>query len=293
MMTVASNGRKLETRDRLRQIEMDGFCVLEDVIPADVVGDVRESVVAAQEAKREEAAADQEKTRAQGHRIGNPGVASMRQVLNETQGAAPYLADSRLMEIVSALFGPWPRISCTDVVINTCGCSRGYWHADWPYNHTNASNLPAPYPDAVMHLSTIWMLSEFTAENGGTLVIPGSHRTLDNPASGEMDGVDQDAPWPTEMPVTGSAGSVFIADSRLWHAVAANVSDADRVALLIRYAPWWLNLNPTMIGAPEHTMMVAETGGKNYEQPLLRRDVFAALPKDVKPLYRHWVEEEG
>ena len=61
------------------------------------------------------------------------------------------------------------------------------------------------------------------------------------------------------------------------------------MALIIRYAPWWLNLNPSMIGTPEHTAMVVETGGKNYESSPVRADVYETLPDDVKPLYRHYV----
>jgi hypothetical protein len=105
-----------------------------------------------------------------------------------------------------------------------------------------------------------------------------------------MADIDRDAPYPTEMQVMGSAGSVLIYDSRLWHSVAANLSDEARVALIVRYAPWWLNLNPSHIGKPEHEMMVVETGGKNYEWQPLKRDVYESLPEDVKPLYRHWVE---
>ena len=199
------------------------------------------------------------------------------------------LADRRLMDLVEAIFGPHTRISCTDGVVNYPACGRGYWHADWPYNQTNTSHIPAPYPDATMHLSTIWMLSDFTPETEGTLVIPGSHKHPRNPSAGDLEGIDRDAPHPTEMHTTGKAGSVFVSDSRLWHAVAPNSSDAPRVGMIIRYAPWWLNLNPTMIGTEEHTMMVVETGGKNYEQMPIKREVYEAMPEDVKPLYRYWV----
>ena len=170
------------------------------------------------------------------------------------------------------------------------GNARGYWHADWPYNRTNASHIPAPYPDAVLHLSTIWMMTPFSAENGGTLVVPGSHRWPTNPAAADMPEVDCEAAYPTERHVEGPAGSVLVYDSRLWHAVAANRSDGPRVALVVRYAPWWLNLNPTLIGRPEHQAMVVETGGKNYEMEPLDRSVFGRLPGQVQPLYRHWVD---
>ena len=213
-----------------------------------------------------------------------------KQMINEVQSFAPYLADRRLIDLIESFFGAWARISCTDCVVNLPGNERGYWHADWPYNQTNASHIPAPYPDAVLHLSTIWMMTPFSAETGGTLIVPGSHRWPHNPAAGTMTEVDHEAPYPTERHVEGGAGSVLVYDSRLWHAVAANKSSAPRIGLLVRYAPWWLNLNPTLFGRPEHQAMVVETGGKNYEMMPLKRKVFEKLPQAVQPLYRHWVE---
>lgn len=279
----------MTTEERIRRLKTDGFCVIERVIPDDQVDQVRQSVVEAQARRHAEAEAELAATRARGHRVGVMGVANLRQVINQTQAFAPYLADRRILDLAEAFFGPWVRISCTDCVINNPGNGRGYLHADWPYNRTNASHVRAPYPDVMMHISTIWMLSPFSAETGGTLVVPGSHRTSSNPAGGG-NSVPEDDPYPTEMNVCGPAGSVFVSDSRLWHAVAPNRSREPRVAILIRYAPWWLNLNPTMIGTPEHTAMVVETGGKNYELPPVRKSVYESLPEDVKPLYRFWVK---
>ena len=273
-----------------RQIERDGLCVVEGLIPAGEVQAINAELLAALEGNRERSAGELAKTRSRGHRIGTPGVAVLKQAINEVQSFAPYLADRRVLDIVEASFGAWARSSCTDCVANMPGNARGYWHADWPYNQTNASHIPAPYPDAVLHLSTIWMLTPFSAETGGTLVVPGSHRWPRNPAAGDMPEVDNEAVYPTERHVEGSAGSALVYDSRLWHAVAANRSDHPRVALIVRYAPWWLNLNPTLVGRPEHQAMVVDTGGKNYEMEPLDREVFERLPGEVQPLYRHWVD---
>ena len=280
----------MSTEEKLHQLKMNGYCVLEGIIPDDKIDEVRKSVVAAQAVHHEKAEAELAKTRSRGHRVGVQGVANMRGVINETQTFAPYLADERIMALTDALFGSHARISCTDCVINYPGNERGYWHADWPYNQTNATHIPAPYPDTIMHLSTIWMLTPFGPETGGTYIIPGSHRTDDNPSAAGIAGIDPDAPYPTETQVSGSAGSVLLYDSRLWHAVPPNRSDKPRVAIIIRYAPWWLNLNPTQAGNPEHTQIVIETDGKNYDSPLIRSDVYNSLPDNVKPLYRHWVE---
>ena len=277
-------------KNRLVCIQQNGFCVVENVIPPASVRSIRETLFEVQAAHNEEGEAELAAIRARGHRVGAKGVGVLKQVINETQCFASYLADREILDLVEAFFGPFVRISCTDCVVNHPGNDRGYWHADWPFNQTNASRIPAPYADAMVHLSTIWMLTEFSEQTGGTLVIPESHRIPENPSASTMDGIDPDASSEREIQISGSAGSVLIYDSRLWHAVAPNRSTEPRVALIVRYAPWWLNLNPTMMGTPEHTRMVVETGGKNYENLPVRGEVYDRLPEDVKPLYRHWVK---
>jgi ectoine hydroxylase-related dioxygenase (phytanoyl-CoA dioxygenase family) len=278
--------------DRVSQITRQGFCILPDMIPPDRIDAIRIEVVAAQREQHALAEAEFEKTRARGHRVGAKGVASLRQVVNATQCFVEYLADPRILRIADSFFGDYVRISCTDCAINQPGNERGYWHADWPYNATNSTHVRPPYPSTIMHLSTIWMLTPFTRENGGTFIMPGSHLRDNNPGAGKMEGVDRDAPLPGETQVRGEAGSVLLYDSRLWHAVAPNRSSTNRVALIVRYAPWWLNLTPTMKGTPDHERMVSDTGGKNYDAIPIRREVFDALPERIKPLFRHWVRDE-
>jgi len=200
---------------------------------------------------------------------------------------APYVADDRMMDIVEALFGPHARISMVTAAIKLPGNDRGEWHADWPFNQRNAGHIPMPYPDAVVHITGIWMLSPFTHENGGTLVVPGSHRSSTNPTGGN--GVDPYAPYPTEMQATSEAGSVLVMDSRLWHAVTTNRSDRPRVGVPVRYAPWWLNLDILTPGTDERARMVDEPGANDNEVAPMTAEVYESLPEKTKPLFRHWV----
>ena len=116
------------------------------------------------------------------------------------------------------------------------------------------------------------MLSPFSPTSGGTWVVPGSHRDHRNPR-GEKDGIDQFKPIANEMQVEGRAGSVVMMDTRIWHSNAANLSREPRIALVVRYAPWWLS---------------AEYGGRN--QAIVPRATYEALPPKVKILFRHRAE---
>ena len=260
-------------KSALLHLEINGWCVVEDVIPEDKVEVISQSV---------------EKTvEAHGTYTGVEGVGTRKGLLAFNQSFAPYLADKRVLGIAEALFGPHVRISFTTAHINYPGNVRGALHSDWPFNQNNAGHIPAPYPDAVIHLTTLWMLSPFTHETGGTLVVPGSHRSPNNPSGNN--GVDPLEPYPTEMQATGAAGSVLILDSRTWHATAPNKAEKPRVGMAVRYAPWWLNLDVLMPGSDERARIVDETGGNENEVAAVSPAIYEALPEDVKPLYRHWV----
>ena len=260
----------------LLRVRMDGFCVVEDVVPETAVAAVRNSVADATEAYGGEQA------RAKG--IGHvPGF------IRYDQSLAPYLAQVDFMRLVEGLLGPSARVSFVSATINYPGNGRGDWHADWPFNQRNAGRIQAPYPDALMHLTTLWMLSPFNEKNGGTLLVPGSHRADNNP-TGDM-GVDPAAPYPTEVHAAGPAGSVLVLDSRIWHATAVNASDDPRVSVVVRYAPWWLNTRVLMPGSPERERLLAASGRTENEQPSLPQEVYDSLPVATQPLFAHWVED--
>ena len=69
----------------------------------------------------------------------------------------------------------------------------------------------------------MWMLTDFTEENGGTRVVPGSHRK-----ESPTEPVDP----ATSIAATGPAGTAMIFDGRLWHGTGANTMDEARVGIL-------------------------------------------------------------
>ena len=268
-------GENARLEERLLRLKLDGWCVVDDVIPANEVEAVRESVAASTlEHQRDDAPAQI------GHRTG---------LINYNQSFAPYLVTPHFLELIEAALGSPVRVSFTSAMINYSGNMRGTLHADWPFNQHNAGHIAAPYPDIVAHLTTLWMLSPYTAENGATIIVPGSHRMETNP-SAETCSHDENRPYPTEIQVSGDAGSVLVMDSRMWHAAGANRTDEARVAMAIRFAPWWLNLNGLRPGSGERARLMRATGLKENEVEAVRKEVFAGLPPIVQPLFEHWVE---
>ena len=91
--------------------------------------------------------------------------------------------------------------------------------------HTDQGFAPANTPFPLV-MNCIFMLTPFTAENGATLIAPGSHL---KPLQQHY------ADPPTVVPACGEAGSVLIFDGRLWHGTGVNRTDDPRVGLLVTY----------------------------------------------------------
>ncbi|HZT30177.1 MAG TPA: phytanoyl-CoA dioxygenase family protein [Bryobacteraceae bacterium] len=255
------------------QFFSQGYCCLEDVIPESEIAAVCASV-------ERDVYANTLLALPSGY---VPGFLRFNQAL------APYVASPRVVGFVESLLGPHLRISMFTGTVNGPGIPRGDLHADWPYNQAGAARIPAPYPDCLMHVVTMWMLSDFTPEGGGTIVVPGSHRHPDHP---RKDGPIQPvAPYPGERQLVGRAGTVAVFDARLWHAVAPNRTGHPRVAAIVRYAPWWLNVNPLRPGTVDRQEIVEAQNGKDSQVPSLPRGVFEKLPPELQKLVRYSVAE--
>ena len=88
-----------------------------------------------------------------------------------------------------------------------------------------------PFPRGYeVQCNTLWAMTDFTAENGATRVIPGSHLYEDKLEFGHD---DCEA---AEMP----AGSVFVYTGAVYHGGGANRSQATRYGLNLTYARSWL-----------------------------------------------------
>ncbi len=247
-----------------------GYCLIEDVIPANALEATRESV-------RADILAN---TRTP------PPAAGVSNIFRFNQSLLRYLSEPRVQAVVHAALGGDFRVSFATGYVTGSGRDRDIWHADWPYNQRNATHIDPPFPDVVLHLTTFWLLTDFRADNGATYIVPGSHKRPDHPRPGNDLG-DWMAPQPGESRLLGKAGSVAICDSRIWHAVAPNTSDEDRVAVVVRFAPWWLNLNPVRRGTSERARLVDARQGRDSVVEHLPASVFENVPDEAKPLLYH------
>lgn len=93
------------------------------------------------------------------------------------------------------------------------------------------SNLPGQggYP---LIMVALFMLDDFTLENGTTHIVPGSHLRSDY--------AENNKKYDEELSVEASKGSVLIFNGALWHGGGKKSSNASRWAVLPSYGRWFI-----------------------------------------------------
>lgn len=92
-------------------------------------------------------------------------------------------------------------------------------HGDWT---TRAKGEPFRI------VTTIWLLDDFTSDNGATRVVPGTHHLLTQPPKSLADPASR---HPEQKIIIAEAGSVLVFNGHLWHSGTRNETNRSRRAL--------------------------------------------------------------
>jgi len=99
--------------------------------------------------------------------------------------------------------------------------------------HPDDALIPLQRPHQPIVCTCMWAISDFSAANAATRLLPGSHRLESPPDYAEV----CDQLLPAEM----KAGSVLIFDGSLWHQAADNVTEDEwRLGLQVSYCAGWI-----------------------------------------------------
>jgi ectoine hydroxylase-related dioxygenase (phytanoyl-CoA dioxygenase family) len=110
--------------------------------------------------------------------------------------------------------------------------------------------------------NTVWMLDDFTRDNGPTRMIPGSHKWGTRPEDVLADPM---APHPDEVLLTGKAGTIAVMNAHLWHGGTANRTTAPRLAMHAFYCR-------------------RDKPQQQYQKALLRPEVQQALSPELRDI---------
>ncbi len=239
-----------------------GYCLIENALELTELEQLRERLTEQAEAENERGLAfrdggpQQKYVDEQGNRIANPFTEAagginqrMWNLVNKGACFRDLVIHPLVDELVGHVLGDEFILSTHSANIARPGGVRMGLHTDqwWmpqpvrpdadyvrPSKVTRAAAPGFVHPDPTLGISppvvcnTMWMLSDFTAANGATELVPGSHLSGAHPDQADQSGYDIVQPQ-------APAGSLMVFDGRLWHGTGANSSNTDRLGILVTF----------------------------------------------------------
>lgn len=193
----------------LAAVARDGYVILPDLLMPAELDDIRTSVGPLLNPKG--------RNNFEGH-----STQRVYSVLNKTRACDRIADHPRVLALLDRLFLPNYLLSMLQVINILPG-------EDAQMLHTDDGFYPLPRPRKELGAATIWAIDDFTAENGATDIIPGSH-LWDDRLPGDA----------IREPVVMRAGSCVFFVGTLWHGGGANRSTNSRLALTAQYCEPWL-----------------------------------------------------
>jgi ectoine hydroxylase-related dioxygenase (phytanoyl-CoA dioxygenase family) len=105
--------------------------------------------------------------------------------------------------------------------------------------HRDDVVYPLSWPHRQVVLNTMWALDDFTADNGATRIVPGSHDTSPMEVPHESSAIVATMP----------AGSVMFYVGTVWHGGGANRTGARRLGVILEYVASWLRAQENHVTA--------------------------------------------
>ena len=199
------------TAGQQRQLDEQGYVVLEDCMGGDLLRELRARIGEVFDEERDRAG-HEFRTEAHAHRLAN--------LVDKGDVFGRAIVLPEVVACVRHVLGP-------QVKLSSLNARSADPNGEVPQPlHVDMSALPDERGYWVCN--TVWMLDDFTSENGATRVVPGSHKWGRRPQD-EL--ADPRAPHPQEVLVLGRAGSIAVMNAHAWHGGTANRTAAPRLAL--------------------------------------------------------------
>ena len=199
------------TLDEERQLDEQGFLVLEGLLPNGFLESLRARIEDLFQQEGENAGSEFRQ---------EPHARRLANLVDKGEEFRKVVAHPEVLERVAYVLKPRFKLSS----LNARSTDPNSPEAQ-PL-HCDAGSIPDEMGYCVCN--TIWLLDDFTTENGATRIVPGSHKWGKLPQQVLSDPA---APHPEEVLVTGPAGSVVVMNTHAWHGGTANRTDRPRRAL--------------------------------------------------------------
>ena len=191
-----------------RQLDELGYLVLPDLVPPPLLAKLRERAEALWTAEGDHSGSEF---------LPEPGTRRLANLVDKGEIFSRLIVMPEILECMEHVLGPDYKLSSFNArSTNPHNDDAQPWHADAGAVADQRGNWVC---------NSIWMLDDFTPENGATRMIPRSHTWRRLPDPGLKDSL------PGEELVMGRAGTVVVMNTHMWHGGTANRTDRCRRAL--------------------------------------------------------------
>ena len=197
------------------ELERQGFTVLEPFAGADLLGALQDRIGAL--------FGEEEQNPSRELRW-EPGARRLNNLADRGEPFWQTIVASDVLELVQTALGP-------EIKLSSITARSADPHSSRPQPlHVDLDLLPDSRGYCICN--ALWMLDDFTLDNGPLRAVPGSHRWQRRPREAMHDVY---APHPGEVVITGRAGSVVVMNAHTWHGALANRTARERRALSVLY----------------------------------------------------------
>ena len=219
-------------------LDEHGYCLIEGALPPETVAALRARIV---ELAEVEIAAGTD------YVYDNDANQRVWTLLNKGELFEDLAQDALILRLMGHLLGADFLLSNIDANIAGPGGTPMFMHADQSF-------VPPPWPPYPLVANVMWMLDEFTSDNGATRIVPGSHRKGEGPDWSNL---------PDTVPICGPAGTAFVFEGRLWHQTGANTTKSERRHGILAYycrpfirqqENWFVSLAPEVLARSTPTL---------------------------------------
>ena len=198
-----------------RQLEEQGYLLLPGVMDAGLLAHARRRI--------------EELFAAEGDAAGSefkqePGARRLANLVNKGRLFEEIVLTPVVLECMAHVLGPRFKLSSLNA-----RSTDPHSEAGQPL-HADSGALPDE--SGYWVCNSVWLLDDFTPENGATRMVPGSHlwHRLPPPEMYEA--------HPGQQLALGKAGDVVVMNAHMWHGGTANRTAAPRRAMHVYYTRW-------------------------------------------------------
>ncbi len=222
-----------------------GYVMVDNVLDSQTLEEVRRHVEELYEHEGENAGSEFRK---------EPGARRLANLVDKGEIFERLIATPKILELVRHVLGPRMKLSSFNAR------STDPFTEDAQPLHCDAGAVADGQGFWVCN--TIWLLDDFTRDNGATRVVPGSQHWAKLPQEVVS---DLQAPHPEEVLLLGKAGSVVVMNTHAWHGGTANRTASPRRALHAFYCR-------------------SDKPQQQYQKRLLRPETQARLAPELREL---------